>query len=754
MDITTSCVPLAALQAQRSMNAGPGEPLRVLCIDDCEIDVLLILETLKAGGYDVEWQRVCSREAVIASLAQQPWDVVIADYVMPQFDGLQALALVTERNLDVPFILVSGKIGEDAAVLAMLSGARDYIMKHDLARLVPAVRRERAEAMVHRARRLAEGNLRSSETLLKSIVDTVADGIIVIDGEGIIDFVNAAGESLFGLKAVDLIGRNIDALISAAGRHTAYTSILRGSDVPATREIEGGGCELQAQRADGTRIPIELTLGVMRIDGRAMFAGIMRDLSGRKRAEERIRQLAHYDELTGLPNRLLFTQLLEQALSEAGFTGKQVAVLFINLDRFKLINDTLSHDSGDAALRQIARRLTDTLPRRATVAHFGADEFVVLMRECMLPADAAETASKLLTVIAEPVALLEQDYHLTASIGISAFPGDGENAQIVLRNADSAMTRAKEQGKNNYQFYSSGLDQRSFERVALERLLRRALERGEFELYYQPKFDIATERVTGMEALLRWMHPGMGVMSPVRFIPIAEETGLILPIGAWVLRTACAQVKAWEQRGLVPLRVAVNLSPRQFAQEDLYATVVRTVNETRLDPQWLELEITESLMMDNPDHAATLLRKLKDLGIRLSIDDFGTGYSSLSYLKRFPIDTVKIDRSFIKDIPGDADDVSITRAIISMTHSLRLQVIAEGVETVEQLELLRQHHCEEAQGYLFGKPMCAADFEREFMSASVRSDSPLHAARPLVDAVAVSPLPLQTSAPSKIVSGR
>jgi diguanylate cyclase (GGDEF)-like protein len=448
----------------------------------------------------------------------------------------------------------------------------------------------------------------------------------------------------------------------------------------------------------------------------------MRDITERKRAEERIRQLAHYDELTGLPNRLLFTQLLEQALAESGFSGRQVAVLFVDLDRFKLINDTLSHDCGDTLLRQIAKRITAVLPRRAVLARFGGDEFVIMMRDCAMPTDAAQTAQNLLSVIAEPIQLLENDYHLTASIGISAFPCDGQNAQTVVQNADSAMSRAKELGKNNYQFYSAKMNHSSFERLVLERLLRRALEQNELEVFYQPKINLLTGKITSMEALLRWMQPGMGMISPVKFIPLAEETGLILPIGTWVLRTACAQVKAWQRKGVSPLRVAVNLSPRQFMQEDLYATVVSVLEETALDPESLEIEITESLMMDNPEQAATVLRKLKALGIKFAIDDFGTGYSSLSYLKRFPIDHVKIDRSFIKDIPGDADDVSITKAIIAMAHNLRLAVIAEGVETVEQAELLRQLRCEEAQGYLFGKPMPADEFERKFLQ-SERAES-------------------------------
>jgi diguanylate cyclase (GGDEF)-like protein/PAS domain S-box-containing protein len=696
----------SAAHALRSAPAECATPLNLLSVDDCEIDVQLIVDTLRHGGYAPNYERVCTPEAMVAALERQTWDVVICDYSMPQFDGLAALAVVTGRKLDIPFILVSGAIGEETAVFAMKSGAHDYMMKQDLGRLVPVIRRELAEAEVRRARRLAEANLRSSEALLHSIVNTAADGIIVIDGTGMLEFVNAAIERMFGWKPPELIGRNVDCLLPTRHRH-APRRMMSEKDPGNHAPIIDAGREMKAQRKDGSVFPIEFTFGEMWIEGRIKYAGIMRDVTERKCAEERIRHLAHYDYLTGLPNRTLFSQLLEQALSESKFAQKQVAVLFIDLDRFKLINDSLSHESGDAVLQQMAKRLTDALPRRDTIARFGGDEFAVLMRDCSIPKDAAETAQKLLTALAQPLLLEGQEYHLTASIGISAFPGDGENAQTILKHSDIAMYRAKEHGKNNYQFYSSQMNLHSFERLVLERFLRHALEQDEFQLYYQPKIDLVTNCVTGVEALLRWIHPGMGIISPTKFIPLAEETGLIVPIGAWVLRAACAQNRAWQEQGLPALTVAVNLSARQFAQEDLHETIIAVLDETGLPPELLELEITESVTMENPEHAAALLRKLKALGIRLAIDDFGTGYSSLSYLKRFPIDNVKIDRSFIKDIPHDQDDVAITQAVIAMAHSLRLKVIAEGVESEDHLRFLREHGCDEAQGYLFGAPMPA-----------------------------------------------
>ena len=713
MDTTETFIASPSVPALRDPPAAAGVPLRVLCVDDCEADVALVTEALKLGGYVPLFERVCARADLIAALDRQRWDIVICDYAMPQFDGLQALAVITPRCPDLPFILFSGAIGEETAVMAMKSGAHDYVLKGDLARLVPAVRRGLAEADTRRARRLAESNLRSSEALLNSIVNTAADGIIVIDDAGRIEFVNAAVERLFGWKPLELIGKNVDCLIMAGRRtRTPREEALPDNDARHKVRLMGLNRELRVQRKNGSTFAAEFTLNEMRVDGRLKYTGILRDVGDRKRAEERIRQLAHYDDLTGLPNRVLFSQLLEQALSESKYSNKQVAVLFIDLDRFKLINDTLSHDSGDEVLQMVARRLTESVPRRDTIARFGGDEFVVLMRDCSIPTDAADTAQKLLNAIARPVPLDEQEFHLTASIGIATFPNDGQSAQTILKNADVAMYRAKEHGKNNFQFYSSQMNLHSFERLVLERFLRRALEQEEFRLYYQPKIDLVTGAVTGMEALLRWIHPGMGMIAPTKFIPLAEETGLIVPIGAWVLRTACAQIRTWQLQGLPPLRVAVNLSARQFAHDDLHASIVRVLEETGLAPQLLELEITESLTMDNPEHAAALLKKLKALGIRLAIDDFGTGYSSLGYLKRFPIDNVKIDRSFIMDIPDDEDDVAITQAVIAMAHSLRLKVIAEGVETEAHLAFLREHGCDEAQGYLFGAPMPAEDFVR------------------------------------------
>ena len=430
----------------------------------------------------------------------------------------------------------------------------------------------------------------------------------------------------------------------------------------------------------------------------------------RRRAEDRIRHLAHYDELTGLANRNMFTQCLGHALAQARRNETQLAILFIDLDRFKNVNDTLGHAAGDRLLKEVADRLCGCLRESDTIGRLGGDEFVVLLEGMPQPTHSAEVAQKILATLAKPFNVDSQEFHLTASIGISTYPADSKNLESLLKNADIAMYHAKELGKNNFQFYSAQMNIHTLERLELESHLRSALRHNEFLLHYQPKIDVKNRRVIGMEALVRWQHPTKGLIPPMQFIPMAEETGLIVPIGEWVLRTACARNKAWQEQGLPPLCVAVNLSARQFTNELLVQNVLRVLNETGLEAAFLELEITESMVMHDPEHAVEQLKRLKAIGIRISMDDFGTGYSSLSYLKRFPIDSVKIDRSFINGLPLDADDVAITQAIIAMAHGLKLKVIAEGTETGEQFSFLRDHGCDELQGYYFSKPLPEDEF--------------------------------------------
>jgi diguanylate cyclase (GGDEF)-like protein len=425
---------------------------------------------------------------------------------------------------------------------------------------------------------------------------------------------------------------------------------------------------------------------------------------------ERVEYLAYHDGLTSLPNRSLFSKMLSQSISEASRYHRQLAVLFLDLDRFKHINDTLGHDAGDQLLQEVAQRITACLRASDTVARLGGDEFVILLPELSEDKYVAITAQKVLSTIARPFNLQDHEFRVTASIGISVFPQDGLDEQTLKKNADIAMYQAKQQGKNNFQFYSEKLNADSLERLTLELSLRHALERQEFQLHYQAKRDIRSGQITGMEALLRWDHPDLGIVAPMQFIPIAEETGLIVPIGKWVLKTACLQNGAWQQQGLPHLGMAVNLTARQFADENLLTDLAAILAETGMEASLLELEIAESLLMQDVKRALSVLTGLKHLRIRIAIDDFGIGYSSLSALKQFPLDSIKIDRSFICDVTSVSEDKALTEAIIAMGRTLSLTVVAQGVETKEQADFLRENACDEFQGFYFNRPVPADQF--------------------------------------------
>jgi len=453
------------------------------------------------------------------------------------------------------------------------------------------------------------------------------------------------------------------------------------------------------------------------------LVGTIQDVTERKQAEDQIRFLAYFDSLTGLPNRRQFAERLAAAVQSAQRHSRLSALLFLDLDRFKRINDTLGHSAGDHLLQEVSSRLltclrkTDSVARpvgekpvESVVARLGGDEFIVLLSEVQRVQDAAKVARRIVEVLSEPFVLQGQEVVVTTSIGITLFPFDGDTADTLLKNADTAMYHAKDQGRNNYQFYNESMNATAFERLVLEANLRRALERQEFVLHYQPQVTLVDGKIFGAEALIRWRHPEMGLVPPVKFIPLAEETGLIVPIGEWALRTACEQARAWQNEGLPPVRIAVNVSSPQFADPGFVATVDEILRTTGLPPKNLDLEVTESILMGDAEASSACLRQLKQLGVWLSVDDFGTGYSSLSYLRRFSLDTLKVDRSFLLNVPDDPDHVAITSAIIALAHSLHLGVIAEGVESAEQVRFLRPQGCYSAQGFLFSRPVPAEEF--------------------------------------------
>jgi diguanylate cyclase (GGDEF)-like protein len=454
------------------------------------------------------------------------------------------------------------------------------------------------------------------------------------------------------------------------------------------------------------------------------MAGIMQDITERKQAEAQIYNLAYFDSLTGLPNRLLFKEHLAHALARSERSGRIAALLFLDLDRFKNINDTLGHSIGDKLLQSVAERLlvcvrkSDVVGREdnssldSSVARLGGDEFTVLLTEINNVQDAARVAQRIIKAVSRPFVLDGHEVTVTTSIGISLYPNDGNDIITLVKNADTAMYYAKDLGRNNFQFYTQSMNVSTLERLSLENSLRKALEREEFLLHYQPQVDLKTNEIVGVEALVRWKNRDRGMVSPGEFIPLAEETGLIIQIDEWVLRTACLQAVIWQKSGLQPITMSVNLSGQHFIRENLLETVGKTLRDTGLDPHYLELELTESVLMKNAEETVRTLRALKEMGVHISIDDFGTGYSSLSYLKRFPLDTLKVDRSFIKEIPADQDSAEITKAIIAMAHSLKLRVLAEGVETEEQLAFLHEHGCEVLQGFLYSRPLPYEDLVR------------------------------------------
>lgn len=458
--------------------------------------------------------------------------------------------------------------------------------------------------------------------------------------------------------------------------------------------------------------------------GFAGYRGISREITEQKVAEEHIHHMARHDSLTGLPNRLLFSTLLNAAIKTAERYSRTFAVMFIDLDRFKFINDTLGHEAGDALLKEITARFTQALRASDVIARLGGDEFVVLVQEMPDRDHAVAVGRKLLSAAIKPIDLMGQECRVTASIGIALYPLDGRDEQTLMKNADSAMYHAKEEGKNNFQFYSSEISTQTLERLTLESNLRRALERHELSLAYQAKVDLKSNRITGVEALLRWHNAELGFVSPAKFIPVAEETGLIVHIGRWVMKTACLQNMAWQRQGLPPIRMAVNLSVRQFADERLLDDVVAILQDTGMAPGLLELEITEGMIVHNVDRAIKLLTAIKELGVRLAIDDFGTGYSSLGQLKNFPIDTLKVDRSFIRDLARNSEDKAITSAIIAMGKTLSLTVVAEGVETADQQTFLREQACDEMQGYYFSKPIGADEFAALLGKEKTAGDPP------------------------------
>lgn len=550
----------------------------------------------------------------------------------------------------------------------------------------------------------AQNQTSQARNYLAGIIRSLGDALFVLTPGGTIRSTNPASAALLGISEADLIGRPFAELLVAPSDAAQLLQQILNPTAETTLEA-------QLRCHSGHCIPVELSSS--RLESTAGAGGevvcIAHNLSLRREAEATICQLAYFDSLTGLPNRALLQDRLNQSLAKAQRESTPLAVLYLDLDRFKDINDTLGHDNGDLFLQTVAQRLQGCVRKSDTLARIGGDEFIILLGSAKDERNVAFVAEHLRALLAPPIRLGDQDLFPSSSIGIALYPHDGETAELLIKHAEMAMYSAKAQGKNAHQFFSAEMHHRAQERRDLEVKLRRALPNNEFYLVYQPQIDLRSGRIFGVEALLRWRHPVDGMISPAKFIPVAEETGLIRQIGTWVLRTACAQNQAWLAAGYPPLQMAVNFSGHQVSQGKVAALVAEILQETGLAPNYLELELTESSLMENAQETIRTLVELKALGIQLAVDDFGTGYSSLSYLKHFPIDRLKIDQSFTRDIEADPDDRGIVEAIIGLARSLNLQVIAEGVETDGALAILQRLGCDEAQGYFFAKPLEAAD---------------------------------------------
>jgi len=544
------------------------------------------------------------------------------------------------------------------------------------------------------------------EERFRALVENSNEVVLLLDRTATITYVSQAVAAILGEPAEAQLGRNAFDYLHPDDIDRCRDEFARCLAHPALPI----SAELRMRRSDGTWRLVE-AVGMNRLPDPAVGAIVVnyRDVTERKRAEEQIRALAYQDTLTGLPNRLLFNDRLALGIAHAYRHGQRLAVLFLDVDRLKVVNDSLGHAVGDRVIQAVGARLRAAVREVDTVARLGGDEFILLLPDVGQAVDAAKVAEKVLESLREPLLIEGREIVATASIGISLYPDDGQDAESLLKNADAALYRAKDRGRDTYQIYTAAMNASALEQLALESAFRKALAQGELLVYYQPIVDLGTGRIHAVEALLRWRHPQLGVVRPADFINLAEITGLIVPVGQWVLRTACAQVLAWHALGRSELKVAVNLSARQFQQPDLAAQVERALADSGLSPRHLVLEIAESHAMLDAEATARALYDLRSLGVGLAIDDFGTGYSSLSYLKRFPLDSLKIDTSFVRDLPGDPDDAAIAAAVIELARTLKLEVVAEGVETEDQLHFLAARRCDLAQGHLLCPPLPAAD---------------------------------------------
>jgi diguanylate cyclase (GGDEF)-like protein/PAS domain S-box-containing protein len=680
----------------------------VLLVEDNVGDARLLHEMFREqGARDAQLLHVSCMSEAESHLAHRATDIILLDLGLPDAQGLGALRRAHLAAPRIPLVVLTGLDDESMATQALQEGAQDYLIKGQIERrslfraLRYAVERKHMEEALFVEKERAEVTLNS-----------IGDAVACTDISGNITFLNIVASRMTGWSAHEAAGRpfaELFRILDATSRNVIPNPMEMA--VVHNRHVHLPPNSILVRR-DGSEIPIEDSVAPIHDrEGQAMGAVLVfRDVSETRAMALKLTHSAQHDFLTGLPNRMLLNDRVGQAIAFAVRHAQRVGVLFLDLDGFKHINDSLGHAIGDKLLQSIATNLVDCVRSSDTVSRQGGDEFVVLISEVNELSDAAFAARRLLKAVARPHSIDQHDLHVTTSIGVSVYPDDGLDAETLIKNADTAMYQAKENGRQSYRFFKPAMNVRAVERQFIEESLRRALEHDEFALHYQPKVDLKTGEICGAEALLRWTHPVRGAIAPSEFIPVAEDSGLIVPIGNWVLRQACRQARAWRDAAVPLPTMAVNISAMEFRNENFLEGVFLILDETGLDPRSLELELTESVLMKHVDTTETILNALKAAGVQLAIDDFGTGYSSLSYLRKFPIDTLKIDQSFIRQITTAPDQTTIVTAVISMGRSLNLRVVAEGLETREELAFLQAHHCDQAQGYYFSRPVPPEQF--------------------------------------------
>ena len=683
---------------------------RVLLIEGDPATAKLIREELsdaRYGPFTIEWVATLSEGR--ERLNKGGIKAVLLNLSLSDSQGIETFDKLYSVAYHDPILILSDLDQEDIARQAIQHGAQDYFLKDhiDGYSLSHALRNVMA-------RKVAEEALFIERERAQVTLNSIGDAVISADIAGNVTYLNLVAERMTGWSREEAAGRPladviqiVDGVTRKPARSPIELAMRRNQPVGLS-----ANCVLI--RRDGFELPIEDSAAPIRDRGGLVIGAVMvfHDVSEARAMVLKMSHLAQHDFLTDLPNRVLLNDRLTQAISLARRHRKQLAVLFLDLDLFKNINDSLGHLIGDKLLQSVADRLMTCVRSSDTVSRQGGDEFVVLLSDIEHSEDAARRAENIISVLADHHSVAGHDLNITMSIGISVYPSDGEDAETLIKNADAAMYHAKQNGRDNYQFFKQDMNDRAVERQSLEASLRHAVAGQEFVLHYQPKIHLETGEITGAEALIRWLHPKRGLLFPGQFVSIAEECGLIVPIGRWVLREACRQVRIWLDAGLRPTPVAINISAIEFRSKDFLEGIRDILKETRLEPGYLEIELTESVLMQDGEYTTAVLQALKAMGVQLAIDDFGTGYSSLSYLKRFPIDTLKIDQSFVRDITTDPDDATIVSAVIGMGNSLNKRVSAEGVETREQLAFLRVKRCGEGQGYYFSRPVIAEEYTK------------------------------------------